>query len=84
MGGPVQWRSRRQDRTARSSTEAEIISTDEATKCLLDLTAILKDLQVSHLLIPPTPLNIYNDNRGCVDWTKTTVTKGTYPPRPDS
>jgi len=72
-GGPIAWKSVRQDRCSRSSCEAEIRATDEGIKEVLSLRARCQDMSLSDAS-RPTP--VYNDNQGCVDWSKTTSTKG--------
>ena len=72
--GPIHWSSRRQTITARSSAESEIYATDECVKFLQYITNILKDLEIDNLT--STTIPIYNDNRACVDWSKTKTTKG--------
>ena len=73
--GPIQWISKRQRLTARSSAEAEIVATDEATKSILYLRHILQDLQL-HNTFMSDPTTIYNDNAACVCWSKSMTTKG--------
>eukprot|EP00984_Skeletonema_dohrnii_P008670 scaffold3227_cov89-Skeletonema_dohrnii-CCMP3373.AAC.1 len=72
-GGPIAWKSVRQDRCSRSSCEAEIRATDEGIKEVLSLRARCADMSLTDAN-RPTP--VYNDNQGCVDWSKTTSTKG--------
>ena len=72
--GPIHWSSRRQTITARSSAESEIYATDECVKFLQYLNNILHDLEITNLT--STTIPIYNDNRACVDWSKTKTTKG--------
>jgi hypothetical protein len=75
-GGPIQWKSKRQNVTAMSSAEAEIYATNEAAKYLLTLSNSLQDLRHHEIFFPPgTTTTIYNDNRSCVDWCKGTTTK---------
>jgi hypothetical protein len=73
--GPLHWMSKRQKVTAASSAEAEIYATDECVKFLLELSQILDFLDVRHLFMPPTNI-IYNDNKACIDWSKSTTSKG--------
>ena len=62
------------DRVAqRSSCEAEIRAVDEATKEILSLRYRCDDMGLPGAS-SPTPL--FNDNRGTVDWSKGTTTKG--------
>lgn len=75
-GGPIQWKSKRQDVTAMSTAEAEIYATNEATKYLLTLSNTIHDLQHRDIFFPPgQATTIYNDNKSCVDWCKGTTTK---------
>ena len=68
QGGPIMWGSIRESETiSRSSCESEIYATDEGTKSVLTIRHLLQDLGVADGF-EPTP--IWNDNRGCVDWTK--------------
>jgi hypothetical protein len=68
MGGPVVWGCTREKTTvSRSSCESEIYATDEGTKSVLTVRHLLQDLgQIDGTV--PTP--VWNDNRGCADWTK--------------
>jgi hypothetical protein len=72
--GPLHWSSRRQCITAQSSAEAEIYATNTAANTLQEISHIFDDLDL--FLSPDKPLSIFNDNRACVDWYKTTTTKG--------
>ena len=74
-GGPVHWVSKRQAITARSSAEAEIYATDECVKFLQYLTNIIKDLGIEANILK-NPINLYNDNGACVNWSKNLTTKG--------
>jgi hypothetical protein len=68
MGGPVCWGCTREKTTmSRSSCESEIYATDEGSKSVLTVRHLLQAFGFSNGL-SPTP--IWNDNRGCVDWTK--------------
>jgi hypothetical protein len=73
--GPLHWMSKRQKVTAASSAEAEIYATDECVKFLLELVQLFEFLGVKDLFMPNTNV-IYNDNRACVLWSKTTTSKG--------
>jgi hypothetical protein len=73
--GPIHWLSKRQSVTAGSSAEAEIYATDECVKFLLELHQILDFLEVRHLFKPDTT-TIFNDNKACVQWSKSATTKG--------
>jgi len=73
--GPLNWTSKRQKITARSSCEAEIYATDECVKDLLHLRNIIEDLELESELLHKNT-TIYNDNMACVLWSKNTTTKG--------
>ena len=72
-GGPIAWKSIRQEQTAQSSCEAEIIATNECVKELLHIKHCTEDLN-----IPDATDNtvVYNDNQACVNWSKSCTTKG--------
>jgi hypothetical protein len=73
--GPLHWLSKRQSITAGSLTEAEFYATNEGVKFFLELSQLLEFLEVKHLFMPATNI-IYNDNRACVLWSKSSTTKG--------
>ena len=72
-GGPIAWSSVRQQRTSRSSCEAEVRATDECTKEVLSVRLRGLDIGLADI---DTPTQVFNDNQGCVDWCKTTTTSG--------
>jgi len=57
--------------------EAEIYTTDEWVKFLLELSQLFEFLEVRDIFMPIT-LVIYNDNKACVEWSKNTTTKGLH------
>lgn len=68
QGGPIVWGCTRELNTiSRSSCESEIYAADEGTKSILTVRHLLQDLNMKDGF-SPTPL--WNDNRGCVDWSK--------------
>ena len=73
--GPLNWTSKRQKITARSSCEAEIYATDECVKDIIHLRHVIQDLDLEKELLHPKT-KIYNDNMACVMWSKNTTTKG--------
>jgi hypothetical protein len=74
MGGcPILWKTHKEARISRSSCEAEVKATDECVKNVQMFRHILTDL---HLLDTNTPTNVFNDNRGAVDWSNSFSTKG--------
>jgi len=75
LQGPLHWLSKRQTVTAGSSAEAEIYATDECVKFLLELIQIMEFLEVRDIFMPSVN-TIYNDNKACVDWSKSCTTKG--------
>jgi hypothetical protein len=72
---PLHWLSKRQTVTAGSSAEAEIYATDECVEFLLELEQLLDFLDVKSSFMPTTNV-IYNDNKACVNWSKSCTTKG--------
>ena len=75
-GGPLDWVSKRQTYTARSSADAEVGSVDECTKALQGFVNVLKDLSLYESIINHEPLQIYNDNAATVQWSHNMTTKG--------
>jgi len=74
MGGcPILWKTHKEGRISRSSCEAEVKATDEGVKNVQMFRHVLSDLQ---LLDTSLPTKIFNDNRGCVDWSNSFSTKG--------
>jgi hypothetical protein len=71
-GGPISWIVFCESRTSRSSCEAEIKSADEATCVTQHLRHVLSDLDM-HDTNTPTP--VFNDNQGCIDWSKSSSIK---------
>jgi hypothetical protein len=68
MGGPVCWGCTQEKGTvSRSSCKSEIYATNEETKSALTVCNLLYDFGFPDG-IDPSP--VWNDNRGCVDWTK--------------
>jgi hypothetical protein len=74
MGGcPILWKTHKEARISRSSCEAEVKATDECVKNVQMFRNILSDLGIIDL---STPTPVYNDNRGSVDWSNSSSTKG--------
>jgi hypothetical protein len=73
--GPLHWISKRQTITAGSSAEAEIYAMNGCVKFLLELVQLLDFLGVKEIFMPDIN-TIYNDNQACVNWSKSTTTKG--------
>jgi hypothetical protein len=71
-GGPIYWSVFHESRTSRSSCEAEIKSADEATRVTQYLRHILNDLEMHDT---NTAAPVFNDNQGCIDWSKATSIK---------
>ena len=72
-GGPIAWKSVRQEQTSLSSCEAEIIATNECTMALEGLKHQATDMG---LVDAKDTTDIFNDNQGCVDWSAAFTTKG--------
>ena len=64
-GGPLAWASVRQERTSRSSCEAEVRATDECTKEVLSIRLRGKDIGLNDDV---SSTKVHNDNQGCIDW----------------
>jgi hypothetical protein len=73
--GPLHWILKHQKVIAASSVEAVMYATDECVQFPLELSQILDFLDVNNIFMPPTNI-IYNDNNACVQWSKSTMTKG--------
>jgi hypothetical protein len=73
--GPLHWLSKHQTVTAGSSAETEIYATNESVKFLLELAQIFDFLGVKELFMPNVNV-IYNDNQACVNWSKSSTSKG--------
>ena len=73
--GPLHWKSTRQKITAASSAEAEIYATDECVKFLLELVQLVDFLGFKDVFMPGANI-VYNDNSACVNWSKSSTTKG--------
>jgi hypothetical protein len=73
--GPLHWISKRQTVTTVSSAEAEIYATNVCVKFLIELEQIFDFLQIKDSFMPTTNI-VYNDNNACVDWSKSSTTKG--------
>jgi hypothetical protein len=69
MGGPtICWGCMRKTTTmSLSSCESEIYATNEGTKSALNVRNLLIDSKVPEAALP---MPLWNENRGCVDWTK--------------
>ena len=74
VNGLLHWNSKRQTITAASTTESEIYATNEAVKELLHIKNIIEDLDMTEYFFQPTT-PIFNDNAGCVDWSKSYTMK---------
>ena len=78
-GGPISWKSVRQDKTSLSSCEAEIRATNEASKLTVSLRNLARGM--THLGYPisdaDSPTEVYNDNEACVKWSHNMTMKQT-------
>ena len=72
--GPLHWQSKRQSVTARSSAEAEIYATDECVRELTYIRNIFTNLGLPKQFLS-NPINIFNDNMACVQWSKIRTTR---------
>jgi len=72
-GGPISWKSIRQDHTALSSCEAEILATNECVKEVDSIKLRAFDLG---MIDGEATTSVYNDNQACVHWAASCTTKG--------
>ena len=73
-GGPISWKSIRQNRTSLSSCEAEIVATSE---CMTELEHIRHRAVDLSLPEAQDRITVYNDNDACVQWSASVTNKGT-------
>eukprot|EP00956_Cyclotella_meneghiniana_P012765 scaffold18160_cov36-Cyclotella_meneghiniana.AAC.4 len=73
-GGPISWKSIRQNRTSLSSCEAEIVATSECMTELEHIRHRAVDLGMSDA---NDRITVYNDNDACVQWSASVTNKGT-------
>jgi hypothetical protein len=73
-GGPIAWKSIRQEQTSRSSCEAEIIATDACVVELLHVKNCAIDLGIADAR---NTITVYNDNKAAVNWAAACTSKGT-------
>jgi hypothetical protein len=78
-GGPVSWKSVRQEKTSLSSCEAEIRATNEASKLTVALRNLVSDLAARGYPISDaaSTTTVFNDNEACVKWSHNMTTKQT-------
>eukprot|EP00804_Cyclotella_cryptica_P021483 CCRYP_005804-RA/>CCRYP_005804-RA protein AED:0.39 eAED:0.32 QI:0/-1/0/1/-1/1/1/0/524 len=73
-GGPIAWKSIRQNQTANSSCVAEINATHECVNELLSIKHRAMDLGFPDAT---STITVYNDNKAAVDWAASVTLKGT-------
>ena len=73
-GGPISWKTARQNRTSLSSCEAEIVATSECVSELEHIRHCAEDLAIPDV---QSAIPVYNDNKACVDWSASVTIKGT-------
>jgi len=78
-GGPIAWKSVRQEKTSLSSCEAEIRATNEASKLTVAIRNVASGM--ADLGYPITdassPTDLFNDNEACVKWSHNMTMKAT-------
>jgi hypothetical protein len=69
-GGPITWKTDRQERTSLSSCEAEIRATNMGSRLTVNLRNMILHLQSLGYPIDDTDsaTQLYNDNDACVKW----------------
>jgi len=77
-GGPLTWKTERQERTSLSSCEAEIRATNMGSRITVNMRNMILHLQSLGYPIDDTDsaTTIYNDNDACVKWCHNLTTKG--------
>ena len=70
FGGPVAWRSKRQQTVALSTMEAEYMASTEAARQAIWIRQLLEDLGFG---LGSAPLPIFNDNNGAISLAKDNV-----------
>jgi hypothetical protein len=77
-GGPITWKTDRQDRTSLSSCEAEIRATNMGSRLTVNLRNMILHLQSLGYPIndTDTATPLYKDNEACVKWCHNLTTKG--------
>ena len=73
-GGPISWKSIRQQQTALSSCEAEILATNHCTVEVQSIKTRAQDLGMQDAFKRTT---LYNDNQAAVDWAAACTNKRT-------
>ena len=78
-GGPIAWKSVRQERTSLSSCEAEIRATNEGAKLTIALRNLADGFADCGVTLPDAkvPTVVYNDNQSCVSWSHNQTMKQT-------
>lgn len=78
-GGPIAWKSVRQEKTSLSSCEAEIRATNEASKLTVAIRNVASGLaDVGYPIDDASaPTTMFNDNEACVKWSHNMTMKAT-------
>jgi len=76
QGGPIAWIAVHQERTSRSSCEAEIRATNEISKLLMGIRHLVDAVREGGHNIADTMVAspLYNDNEACVKWSHNMTT----------
>ena len=78
-GGPIGWKSVRQEKASLSSCEAEIRTTNEASKLTVAIRNVASGLADVGYPIDDasSPTTMFNDNEACVKWSHNMTMKAT-------
>ncbi len=80
FGGPITWKTERQDRTSLSSCKAEIRTTNACSHLTMKVRNMMSHL--SSLSYPitdtETATTVYINNEACVKWCHNMTTKGNW------
>ena len=72
MGGPISWKTERQQRTSLSSCEAEINATNMGSKLTVAARNFTQGFEACGVPVPSDisgPTKVFNDNSACVLWS---------------
>jgi len=79
-GGPITWKTERQERTSLSSCDAEIRAAAMGSRLTINTRNLILHLKSLSYPIDDTDVatHLYNDNDACVKWCHNLTTKGNH------
>ncbi len=77
-GGPITWKEERQERTALSSCDTEICTTNMGSRLTVNTRNMISHLSSISYPIKDTnaPMPLFNNNEACVQWCHNMTSKG--------